>query len=303
MKGMGQWISVNGVNLQAKAAQECMPSKGPKGPKQKRPPHDHGDWRTLSAQPTPTEPVKTRLTQGDQIEVEIVKIELHQKSGEQQAITYWEPQQCDVTVTVNGRPINRSPGDQFKIVLKAADFGHWPEAGERWLIAVQSVVGTIAFATPREHRGDSPALQKRKAEVQAKAERDQNEFLERAHGTDVQLSITLPDNPQDWEPEVWNRVDHYRGRLTRVVTGQSGTLEVTLEGMCHRRSSGDIEGGFEGRDDYLVGPKTFTLYAAKAEDREWFDYESGERGTHRVLAGVNPGSHDWDGRSWTLIIC
>lgn len=174
--------------------------------------------------------------------------------------------------------------ERLKIVCDPYSGHELSKGGEVWEVCVTKQIPGIVFAKAET----SPALTKRLAEEKAQVAAELEAFRLRALGHRVELSISIPDDPQQVEyAEVWNRVDHYTGKLVRWETVEDA-IEVELEDVDHRRSQGDIEGGFEGRTKRLDTKRIFVLQGPYVHDS--------------LLRGVNPGRSDWDARSWRLWI-
>lgn len=189
--------------------------------------------------------------------------------------------------------------ETLKVVCDPYSGHELPKGGEVWEVIVTKQIPGIVFAKAET----SPALVQRIAEQLAKEAAELAAFRLRALDQRIELSIFVPVDPQDHEPEVWNRVDHYTGKLVRWEKMAEGTIEVELVDVYHRRSQTDIEEGrFEGHMKSLDGRKTFQLHGGTVEDRPWYDHESGERGSYRALCGSNPGRSDWDAKQWWLSV-
>ena len=242
----------------------------PKGPKQKHPISNDGQWQPLSevSRPLP-----------EQFEVNL-RLGNHPKTGAPQWFGFY----------THGR-------ESLKVVCDPYPGHELSKGGEVWAVLVTKQIPGIVFAKAET----SPALAQRLAEKKAQAAIELKAFCLQALNQPAELSIWIPDNSQEREyAEVWNRVDHYTGKLVRWEEIAEGVIEVELEDVDYRRSQSDTEGGFEGRTKFHSLKKAFTLYESTVEDRSRYSHETYERYTYKALCGSNPGRYDWDALSWRL---
>lgn len=305
MKGMKEWISKHG--MPEGRHQTKGEVKGLKGSKQKGLPPEHGGWTKLGNRETASTTIvdEVKVAAGHQLEVEIARVETHRKSGEYQALAYVIEMRVDASVTVGGKP-SVIEGDRYKIVISVSEcydrFEREPEKGERWRVTVDKVIPGIAFVSASEYLGESEALRNRRAAEAAKKAEETEVFRHKALGQRVELSISLPDHPHDFDcAEVWNRVDHIEGKLIDWST-DANVIVLRLDNVSVYRTQGDIDGGGRGHTRYLDEAQTFRLHGAEIGDHHWRSAEDGSSGTIEVLRGANPGREDWDQKRWQLIV-
>lgn len=243
--------------------------------------------QNLKPQPAHPTSVNVRKWEGECIEIEIAKVEWHEKSRQNQALAFFSEE--DESVLINGRPL-QSRNTHYKVVVNCSLFTREPEVGEKWRVMVTNVmptaIGALLFARPVEFLGLTEVLQKRR----------QDETDRQAHVLETWLTLRdvyvelhfsfAVDDRYDEQSAVTSR--RYLGQLAQITRHDDGNIAVVLRDVLQSASGYDEGGLYETGSRHFASNHIFELTDVSIESDALHGQKIGRRG-------------DWDVTTWRLV--